>query len=224
MSDRVSCLSAFTIFLVLGGIVHAQNHLSLAGTVRDAVDAPIAGASIALISEERVREVKSEANGSFAFHQVTIGDYEIEVTAPGFRKQTITLKLQDQTPPLSIALRVGNQPDEELCGSHASLTYGPLVTSNSQLSGTVQDYVNGQALQDAEVTIWKAGDSQPALHSHSDASGRFRFGNLPRGRYDLRISKAGYWPVNVKQLIKPLDNGLTIHATILRQNTLIACQ
>jgi protocatechuate 3,4-dioxygenase beta subunit len=150
----------------------------------------------------------------------------VEITARGFTKQTITLNLQDRTTPpaLSITLRIGNQPDEERCGSRASIIYGSLGESNSQLSGTVHDYMHGQALRNAEVTIRKAGDPKAAFESHSDASGRFKFENLPPGPYDLRIVKAGYRPVNIKHLIKPKENGLTIHATILEQNKMVACQ
>jgi hypothetical protein len=227
MSRHRFGVSLYAMLLLFSGIAQAQNNLSLTGTVEDPLAAPVAGASVALISEERVLQTKSEANGSFVFRQITAGPYEVEITAPGFAKQRISLDLPDRTTlrPLSIVLHVGNQPDEELCGSHASIAYGPLGVANARLSGTVQDYVHGHVLQNAEVSLWKAGDPRAAFQSHSDESGRFTFENLPAaGHYALRITRLGYQPVDIKQLVKPQENELIIRATILRQNKMIACQ
>ena len=91
MSGRLSGLSSCAIFLVVSGIVPAQNDISLTGTVKDAVAVPIAGASVTLISPERVRQTKSEVNGSFAFGQITADPYEVEIMALGFAKQKISL-------------------------------------------------------------------------------------------------------------------------------------
>jgi hypothetical protein len=196
-----SCTCA--ISLIVAGIVLAENNLSVTGTVTDPVDERIAGASVTFISQERVRQTKSEADGSFVIHQITAGPYELEITAPGFAKQRISLNLQDHTmPPIVVALRPGNQSAEEFCGVPASVTYGQLGVEISQLSGTVQDHVHGKELRDAKVTLWRVGNSEPAAQSYSDAEGRFRFDNLLPGLYDLRIAKAGYRPVNIKRLLK----------------------
>ena len=78
-------------------------------------------------------------------------------------------------------------------------------------------------MRNAKVTLWRVGNSEPAAQSYSDAEGRFRFDNLLPGLYDLRIAKAGYRPVNIKRLLKPRENGLTIHATILQKNKVLLC-
>src|SRR4029077_11910438 len=92
-----SCTCAISLIVV--GIVLAENNLSVTGTVTDPVDERIAGASVTLISQERVRQTKSEADGSFVIHQIPAGPYELEITAPGFAKRRISLNLQDHTMP-----------------------------------------------------------------------------------------------------------------------------
>jgi hypothetical protein len=110
------------------------------------------------------------------------------------------------------------------CGSHSSIDYGPLGSANPRVSGIVRDFERGQTVRNADVTISRTGDRQTAFRSNSDRAGRFVFENIPAGRYDFRIAKSGYLPLEIKQVLKPHQNELFIEATVAQQNKMVVCQ
>ncbi len=63
----------------------------------------------------------------------------------------------------------------------------PGLLAQSQISGVVTDSRDGRPLQDAAVTL------EPGHRgTYTDDAGEFRFGDVPPGKYRLKISRVGY--------------------------------
>jgi Carboxypeptidase regulatory-like domain len=67
------------------------------------------------------------------------------------------------------------------------------------------------------------------LESHSilvsDDRGRFQFENLTAGRYNLRTSLRGYVRAEMKQLLVPHENDVTVDVSMRRDDgKLVVCQ
>jgi iron complex outermembrane receptor protein/vitamin B12 transporter len=75
--------------VVCGGGVWAQEQGVLSGQVVDALGARIASASVTLTRDgSQVAESKSNAEGAFAFPNLTAGRYQVTATALGFQTRT----------------------------------------------------------------------------------------------------------------------------------------
>jgi len=94
LKSRRACAAsqttAFSAMLLLAPYaVHAQGTTAtLNGTVTDPVGAVIPSAAVTLRNSASgdVREGKSNGSGDFTFSAVPVGDYEINVTTPGFQQ------------------------------------------------------------------------------------------------------------------------------------------
>src|SRR5690348_14141512 len=81
-----------SVIVLLSTIGFAQtSNTSLTGTIKDPQDRVIAGASLTLtnIATNAVRAQTASAQGGYSFDLLSAGDYRLEVTAPGFRKQVL---------------------------------------------------------------------------------------------------------------------------------------
>jgi vitamin B12 transporter len=77
------------VFVLAISASAAAADASLAGTVRDQLGAPIAGAAVTVLRDgQRVNATTSDARGEFAFASLTDGRYQIEATAEGFAPRT----------------------------------------------------------------------------------------------------------------------------------------
>ncbi len=219
-------LAVSTLVLRSSNQAYEQGKTRVVGTVKDQAEQAVLGATINLVSLDRVLQTKSLANGSFQFDDIPVGTYQLEATASGFIKQKRSLELRENTDiPLSIVLRIGRIPDPETCGAHASMTYLWRPKSvKPRLTGVPRDYSSQKPLVNATLTVSKGGESQPAFKSKSDRTGTFRFEDLAAGYYDLRISKQGYSQSEVKQVIVPREDVTSIDAVMLRQGQIIVCQ
>jgi hypothetical protein len=84
------CLSAAAVFSLLAILPAANAQTvtgSLTGTVADASNAVIAGATIQLTNQvsKQERTFKTATNGTFTFPDLVPGDYSLRVTHPGFK-------------------------------------------------------------------------------------------------------------------------------------------
>jgi uncharacterized protein YfaS (alpha-2-macroglobulin family) len=89
----------------------ARNGLAeIVGTVVDKSGAVVPHAQVEVHAAKgvRIRKLRTTESGQFSFSGLPVGDYVVEVTAPGFRiaSQSITLKAQDRAV-MSAALSVG---------------------------------------------------------------------------------------------------------------------
>jgi hypothetical protein len=83
-------LLALIVLLSTLGFAQTSN-TSLVGTIKDPQDRVIPGAALTLtnMANNAVRTQRSNAQGGYSFDLLTPGDYRLDVTAPGFRKQVL---------------------------------------------------------------------------------------------------------------------------------------
>src|SRR5712675_1722815 len=109
-SSVLGCLLALIVLLSTLGFAQTSN-TSLVGTIKDPQDRVIPGATLTLtnMANNAVRTQKSNAQGGYSFDLLSPGDYRLEVTSPGFRKQVLgdVHVLIAKTTALDAVLQVG---------------------------------------------------------------------------------------------------------------------
>ena len=207
-------------------LIGQDNRLLVAGTVTDPTQEPLAKAIVTLSSNDRVLQTQTSARGQFRFESVPRGAYDLECKAHGFRRLKVSVDLSGaDAPPLAIVLEVGPMPDLEECGPHPSIAYSLVDPKRPQVAGVVRNYENRKPLPRARLVLTRVDDSR--IHSRTVATdeGSFGFEKLTPGRYELRISRHGYFPAEVKQLLVPNENSVTVDIPMKRDDQkLIVCQ
>ena len=132
-------LVAFLSGLVLfGSLAYGQAGLAtVTGTVTDTSGAVVANAPIEVKNKENgaVFNTTSSSTGNFTVSQLPVGDYDLELTVPGFKKydhKGFHLAAQ-QTMREDIALEVGQSTESVTVTAEASL----LKTESSELVNNV---------------------------------------------------------------------------------------
>lgn len=80
----------------------------------------------------------------------------------------------------------------------------PIPTNISQdilrqtIKGIVKDAASGSSIPYATVVL---SNTNPQVGTTSDSLGRFRFNNIPIGRYDIQVSYLGYGPTAMKEIL-----------------------
>lgn len=81
----------------------------------------------------------------------------------------------------------------------------PVPTNTSQgatlrqtIKGVVKDAASGSSIPYATVVL---SNTNPQIGTTSDSLGRFRFNNIPIGRYDIQVSYLGYEPAAMKEIL-----------------------
>lgn len=214
------------MFLALGVAALGASAGLLTGTVEDPGSYPIARVSVTLVSVDGVLQRQTSEDGSFVFNAIKPGAYQIEIAAHGFVREKLSVNVPDNgaPSPVVIRLRLCDLPAPMTCGSDFSVSYGPLGATNSHLQGMVYHVGGPVPIANAEVTIQRVDDTQPALRCRSDRSGRFTFDNVAAGIYHLKIAKRGYQPVEVKRLIKPRGHDVFIQTSTLERGITIVEQ
>jgi hypothetical protein len=110
---------------------------SISGTVADSQEAVVSGATVKAINNATgaTLTTTSDSSGSFHFNLIPVGDYKVEVTAPGFRtavQNNIVVAAGRDSSLGSIALTVG-----EVTTSVEVSAEAPLIeTTQSQVTNT----------------------------------------------------------------------------------------
>ena len=116
----------------------AQTTGSITGTVRDPSGAAIAGATVVVASPERgiTREMATNSTGDYNQSGLPAGNYDITVTASGFKKyQARAVKLDvAEKARVDVNLEVGTAATEVIVEGTA---VAQVETQSSDLSGTV---------------------------------------------------------------------------------------
>jgi hypothetical protein len=130
------------MILCAAAISHAafgQNvSCSLSGVVQDSVKAVIPGAVVTVTGVQTgfVRNTKTNDSGFFAFPDLTAGDYNLSVTAPGFKKyeqQGIKLSSSEQRSLGTIVLTVGDVAESVTVTAEAA----PVQLGSSEKAGVL---------------------------------------------------------------------------------------
>ncbi len=109
------CICAVTIAL-FASLAFAQDTASITGTVSDPSGAAIGGAQVTLTDPQQGinRTTKTNSSGDFLFAALPIGTYDLEVSAPDFKKyqaKGINLKVA-QNARNNVSLQVGSNATE----------------------------------------------------------------------------------------------------------------
>ena len=81
----------------------------------------------------------------------------------------------------------------------------PILANTSQgntfrqtIKGVVKDAASGSSIPYATVIL---SNTNPQIGTTSDSLGRFRFNQIPIGRYDIQVSYLGYEPTAMKEIL-----------------------
>src|SRR6202521_5969269 len=129
---------ALAAFLSLSVPGLAQDRATLTGTIRDQSGANIPGAAVAITNTATgvARDVKSNSAGEYVAAALPPGQYDITVTAPGFRRyqaQGVVLRVA-QDARIDVTLQVGNV-NVQVTVQGEGLT--KVNTQSSELGGTL---------------------------------------------------------------------------------------
>jgi hypothetical protein len=114
---------------------------ALVGTVSDASNARIAGATVQLSAKafSWTRSIRTNGSGEFRIESVPPGSYVITVEANGFATKTGSVEIAVATTPgIHVKLQPASVPQEvQVEGAGASLTNAPIETSSSVIKTTI---------------------------------------------------------------------------------------
>jgi vitamin B12 transporter len=158
---RVSCIVLFSVSGLVGlggsspvfGQTPAGSHgaaaPSIAGSITDALGAPVAGATVTLLEDGQSRgEAKTDAGGQFEFAGVRQGRYQVRVSAAGFEPQTVDpfFVAGSGRVPINVSLQAGLQEHVVV-----TATATEVPTSQVAASVTVVDRSMLDALQNPDL-------------------------------------------------------------------------
>jgi hypothetical protein len=141
-AGRLAGLSAVVLFIVtLGALTAAAQRQdgTLRGKVTDASGAVVPGATVTATHQDMgvTRSLTSEADGSFSFPNVAIGNYTITVELPGFQKfvrKDVEVRANQVTDVVA-TMAIGEVSTILEVSAGADL----VQTTTNQLGGTVRD-------------------------------------------------------------------------------------
>ena len=142
--SRFVILILFSLSLFLTTGLFAQSTGSITGTVSDSTGAAISDAAVTVASPDTGlhRVVQTNAAGNFAFPDLPIGAYTLQIAKPGFetQKRSATQLLTGQTIGLDIKLIIGSAVESVEVTSDSQ----QVQTASSEVSTTV----NKEEMQD----------------------------------------------------------------------------
>jgi hypothetical protein len=131
----MACRLLSVTFFVIAGLARCASaaDTSVAGTVRDQLGAPIAGADVALLRDgQRVGDTTSDAHGEFSFASLPDGRYQVEAVAAGFELSTSdALFVAGRRATLDVSLQIG------AVAQHVVVTAAAELLSQSQVGASV---------------------------------------------------------------------------------------
>jgi hypothetical protein len=125
------------LFLI-SAAAFAQDTATLTGTIRDNTGAVIAGASVSIRNRATgtERQVKTNTAGEYVAASLLPGDYNVQVTAAGFRKylaEDVTLRVA-QNARIDVTMQIGNTHEEVTVHGEG---LAQVNTESSELGGTI---------------------------------------------------------------------------------------
>src|SRR5450755_374634 len=187
------------LWLGLSGLAFGQTNLAgVGGSVLDAQSKPISSARVRLQSKETgaVRETVASSEGLFELSSVQPGEYDLEITAPGFAPATRPVRLEvGQQVRLEVALNVGTAQEKLEVVGQAEL----LKTSDASLGEVIESKsikelpLNGRMLLDLALTVpgahmshgAQSGDMNPLYWRPGQRSAISVGGSRPNANYFL---------------------------------------
>ena len=171
-------------------LVTSSNESSalLRGVVLDQVGAAFSGATVTLISLDRIREAKTDKAGKFEFADSPFGTYDLRISGAAFKPHTIENMqvTSSNMEPISITLQVEVPP----CWITPKPSYEKR-TDETNLAGIISDLRGGYVEHaSVKVTLLKTGSPHVVP---TGKRGEFQFKELEPGKYTLTVNHRGYW-------------------------------
>jgi outer membrane receptor protein involved in Fe transport len=137
-------LAALGCILFAAQTLHAQGNASVVGLVNDSSGAIVPDAVVTITNEEtRLQQnVKTDTGGRYNFPRLSIGNYAIDVVAPGFKKvqQTGINLTAEQALTVNFTLQIGQVTEQvEVTGA---------VTGIETVTSTVRTVIGHQLIED----------------------------------------------------------------------------
>lgn len=190
-------LLSTTNFLFSVPNAFSQAVYAVRGRVVDETGGWVPGASVRLYSEQSVRDLRADGDGTFEFTNVPKGTYELEGSATGFNTGTVDFEIAEEAPgPFSILLRVRegggcavvqSDNDKVVAWVGASISYEKR-SDKVDLVGVERDQF-GYPLPSVAVKLVKGGASRETV---SNEKGEFTFFGLEPGKYSLQSNRPKY--------------------------------
>jgi hypothetical protein len=145
---RACVLGLFAMMVAAVPVVAQTTSGSIAGTVEDAQGAPVPGATVVLVSNERGNELTftTGAFGTFTFPQLAPGSYTLKVSLEGFKtveRTNVVLNANDKLNAGVIKLEIGQQTETVLVTGRTT----ELKTQSAERGYALE----GKVLQDVAV-------------------------------------------------------------------------
>ena len=197
----------------------------LSGVINDPVSTPIEGCDVRLLSLDRVLEVHSDKQGRFQFENLTPGRFDLEISSPGFISLAMrNVDVKESMKPLVFSLSLANAPNH--CGPITTTSYDSPHSDQTELSVVVFKWDRHEKpLKRSKITIFNSGvPSRPAASALTDQTGTAHISGLSPGRYDVRITRSGYYPQEIKGLLLPHENSVVIRSPLSEDGRIFICQ
>jgi len=149
MRQLTACVfGLFAMVFAAAPVIAQTTSGSIAGTVQDAQGAPVPGASVVLVSNERGNELTftTGAYGTFTFPQLAPGTYTLKVTLEGFKtveRTSVVLNANDKLNAGIIKLEIGERSETVLVTGRTT----ELKTQSAERGYALE----GKVLQDVAV-------------------------------------------------------------------------
>ena len=185
----------FSVFLLAVSLpcLFAQSTSQLTGVISDPAGGLVSNASVILFSAEKVREVRTDRFGQFAFVDLPHGIYELQVTHAGFKTVFLgSISVTEKSiPQLSIPLQL----ESTGCGDFQPTASYPERSGKVNLTGTVKDYSAG-FVKNATLALVRLGSSLGQT-VNTNENGEFQFTGLAPGKYTLKVIHKDYYEHSV---------------------------
>jgi outer membrane protein OmpA-like peptidoglycan-associated protein len=193
----------------------------IAGTIVDKASGNgVAGATVRFDGRAYSGLITAE-DGSFKSFALDAGNYTLAVTAKGYRDGqcpvTIPTEQEIQAARAQAAATPQAQgaatPAEAAAAQPGAIGPDGAVSVRCELDalpqlgnvvGSIVDATSAQSIGGAHVKIRDQRSRE--LELSADATGAFRFQNVPPGRVTISIDAPGYFPVTQEFTIKPLED------------------
>jgi hypothetical protein len=174
--------------------------------VTDPAGGFVSDASMTLFSLEKVRDVKTDSLGQFAFVDLTQGIYQLDVKHIGFKPvlpRTINVS-EIPVPQISTILQIENPG----CGDFQPTASYPERSGKVNLTGTVKDYSAG-FVKNATLTLTLVGSGR-GQSVNTNENGEFQFSDLNPGKYTLKVAHKDYFARSVREFWLARENLTTL--------------
>ena len=138
MMRRIGVTGVLVLAMFFVHLATAQDTASLTGTVRDATGAVLPKASVVIknIAQGTIRNLVTNSNGEYLAAALAPGQYNVTVTAPGFRKyqaEGVTLRVA-QNARIDVTMAVGNVQEEVTVQGEG---LAQVDTESAEMGGTI---------------------------------------------------------------------------------------